>query len=180
MKQSFDLIPFAVNTAPDIEITGAIARDSNQLQFTYQLTYQLTGTSQITIPEPAPNPTRQYDLWEHTCIELFLQPQDSTQYWEFNLSPAGHWNVFRLPDYRQNIGEELAFDALPSAISQQADSLEIDLVVELDKIIAPEQKLKVGVTSVIEVYDGCLSYWALTHPGKEPDFHNQDSFILEL
>lgn len=176
MKQSFNLIPFAVDTAPEIEITGAIARDSNQLR----VTYKLTGTSQIIIPDRAVTATRQYDLWEHTCMELFLQPQGSTSYWEFNLSPAGHWNVFRLPDYRQNIGEELAYDALPSAISQQADSLEIDLVVELDKIIAPEQKLKVGVTSVIEDRDRRLSYWALNHPGKEADFHNRDSFAIDL
>ena len=176
MKQSFDLIPFAVDTAPDIEITGAIARESNQLR----VTYKLIGTSQIVIPEPASTPTRQYDLWEHTCMELFLQPQDSTSYWEFNLSPAGHWNVFRLPDYRQNIGEELTYDALPFTLSRQTDPLQIDLAIELDKIITPEQKLKVGITSVIEDRDSRLSYWALNHPGKEADFHDRDSFAIDL
>lgn len=173
--KSFDLIPFTVDTAPDIEITGAIARESNQLR----VTYQLTGASQIIIPESVPNPKRQYDLWEHTCMELFIQPQ-GTSYWEFNLSPAGHWNVFRLPDYRQNIGEELTYDALPFTLSRQADSLQIDLAIELDKITAPEQKLKVGITSVIEDRDSRLSYWALNHPGKEADFHHRDSFAIDL
>lgn len=176
MKQSFNLIPFAVNTAPDIEITGAIARDSNQLQ----ITYKLTGASQIIIPQPSPTPTRQYDLWEHTCMELFVQPQDSTSYWEFNLSPAGHWNVFRLLDYRQDLAEELVFDSLPFGVLQQANVLQLNLLVELDRIIAPEQKLKVGITSVIEDRDGRLSYWALSHPDKEADFHHQDGFAIDI
>ena len=176
MKHSFTLIPFTANTAPEIEITGAIARQNNRLK----ITYRLAGTSQLIIPEATDKPTRQYDLWEHTCFEFFLRLKNSTKYWEFNLSSAGHWNVFRFPDYRQDIAEEMAFASLPFEVIQQADLLQLDLEVNLDKIIAGDRKLEVAITTVVEDKAGQLSYWALTHPGTEADFHHRDSFIIDL
>jgi hypothetical protein len=188
MKANFALIPFATNTAPDIEITGAIERQDNQLNIEYKLVSKLQARSPreinsplpMIIPTIAPTPTRQRDLWEHTCCEFFLGLPDSTQYWEFNLSPSGHWNVYRLLDYRQNLTEEPAFDALPFQMSQEENYWQLQLEVDLPKIIPPEQNLAVGITAVIEERPNQLSYWALSHPGKEPDFHHRDAFILEL
>ena len=176
MKHSFTLIPFTANTTPEIEITGAIARRNNRLE----ITYRLRGTSQIIIPEAIDRPTRQYDLWEHTCFEFFLRLENSNKYWEFNLSPAGHWNVFRFPDYRQDIAEEMAFASLPFQVSQQANLLQLDLEVNLNKIIAGDRNLEVAITTVVEDKEQQLSYWALTHPGTEADFHHRDSFAFDL
>ena len=176
MKHGFSLIPFSVKTAPAVTITGAIARENNRLK----ITYYLAGTSQLIIPATAPRPTRQPDLWEHTCFEFFLRLKNSTKYWEFNLSPAGHWNVFRFSNYRQGMTEEIAFASLPFQVLRQADLLQLDLEVNLDKIIFPEQQLEVSITTVVENCDRQLSYWALTHCGTEADFHHQDSFILDL
>jgi len=39
---------------------------------------------------------------------------------------------------------------------------------------------RAGVSAVIEEIDGTKSYWALAHPPGEPDFHDADSFVLEL
>ena len=172
---TFTLIPWASNTAPAVEITGAIARQSDRLK----IAYKLAGVSQIILPQTNTNPTRQCDLWEHTCFEFFLKLYDSTKYWEFNLSPAGHWNVFRFPDYRQNIAEEMVFDTLPFQVLLQNDSLLLNLEVELDKIISCESDLEVGITTVVEDKQQ-LSYWALTHSTKEADFHHRDSFIIKL
>jgi hypothetical protein len=33
---------------------------------------------------------------------------------------------------------------------------------------------------VIEEADGRRSYWALHHPGPEPDFHHPDCFVAKL
>lgn len=174
--KNFSLVPFAFNNAPKIAIAGQIQRQQNQLE----ITYQVSGGSLAIVPEPAVTPTRQYELWEHTCCELFLKPQNGTQYWEFNLSPARHWNVFRFPDYRQDIAEEMAFDSLPFAVERDEDVLQVYLKVDLNKIIAPEQNLKIGVTTVVEDRDKRLSYWALTHPASQPDFHHRDSFTINL
>ena len=170
----FALIPFPSDTIPSLSINGQIERQDNQLT----LEYKLEPTSEITIPKPAASPSRQFDLWEHTCCEFFLGLKDSTQYWEFNLSPARHWNVFRFLDYRQNIAEEYAFDTLPFQVTR--DDLRIDLEVDLNQIIEPDRDLEIGITAVIEDRSSRLSYWALSHPGKEADFHLRSSFAIAL
>jgi hypothetical protein len=176
MKSSFSLISFTPDTAPAVEITGNIERRHNQLN----IEYRLVGQTAIAIPKIAKTPTRQVDLWEHTCCEFFLGLQDSTQYWEFNLSPAGHWNIYRFLDYRQNLVEETAFDSLPFQILPGNDFLELNLKVDLTPIIAPEQGLEVGIATVIEDRSSQISYWALTHLGKEADFHQRNSYLLKL
>ncbi|MEM6610824.1 MAG: DOMON-like domain-containing protein [Cyanobacteria bacterium P01_C01_bin.72] len=171
----FELIPFTPDSAPQVRVTGNIERRHNQLN----ITYNFTDSRAIVIPRPA-TPSRLFDLWEHTCCEFFLGVANSTQYWEFNLSPAGHWNVFRFPDYRQNISEEMVFEHLPFQVGTWETGLQLNLKLDLGKIIAPEQSLALGITAVIEDQAGQLSYWALSHPGKEADFHLRDSFIIEL
>ena len=173
---NFTLIPFSPDSAPAIAITGEIQRQDNRLF----IEYKLTETSSIIIPHQANLPLRQFDLWEHTCCEFFLGLKGDSKYWEFNLSPAGHWNVFRFLEYRQNIAEETAFDTLPFQVLQQDNSLLISLNINLSRIIKPEQNLQVGVTTVIENNQKQLSYWALSHPGKEADFHLRNSFAIAL
>lgn len=174
--KSFVLIPFARDTAPQIKLTGEIERHQNQLN----LEYRLEGLSEILVAEAADSPLRQFDLWEHTCFEFFVGLKESPQYWEFNLSPSGHWNVFRFLDYRQNITEEEAFAILPFQVFPQNDHWQLKLTVDLNQIIAPEQDLEIGITAVIEAQNQHLSYWALTHPAPEADFHCRDSFMLKI
>ena len=169
---NFSLIPFDLNTAPAISIDGEIERDGDRLR----IEYRLEGASQVVIPKNSVQ-TRQYDLWEHTCFEFFLGHKDSTIYWEFNLSPAKHWNVFRFLNYRQDIAEEMTFDTLPFEVLLQDDSLLLNLEVDLNKIISSKSDLEVGITTVVEDKQQQLSYWALTHPVKEADFHHRDSFM---
>jgi hypothetical protein len=176
MKSRFSLIPFTPDTASAIQITGNIERRHNQLN----IEYTLAGRSLILIPETSNTPTRQFNLWSHTCCEFFLGLQDSTQYWEFNLSPAGHWNIYHFLNYRQDLVEEIAFDSLPFQVLQGNDTLQLKLQVNLNKIIAPEQSLQVGITTVIEDQERQLSYWALTHSAKEADFHLRNSYLLKL
>jgi hypothetical protein len=176
MKSNFSLIPFTPDTAASVQITGNIERRHNQLN----IEYTLAGRSQILIPEIANTSKRQFNLWEHTCCEFFLGLQDSTQYWEFNLSPAGHWNIYRFLDYRQDLVEEIAFDSLPFQVLPENDTLQLKLQVNLNKIITPEQSLQVGITTVIEDRESQISYWALTHPAEEADFHLRNSYLLKL
>ena len=176
-QANFTLIPFAASTVPALTITGTISRQQNQLHLQYQLTGNLDT---VIIPPSTTAPRRKYDLWEHTCIEFFLGLQDSSAYWEFNLSPTGDWNVFRFPNYRQAIAEEMAFTSLPFTVWKQTNSLQIALVVDLNQIITSEQNLQVGITSVIESQNQQLSYWALKHLKSTADFHDRDSWIIDL
>lgn len=74
--------------------------------------------------------------------------------------------------------EEPAFTSLPFSVQRQPDALLLSLEIDLGKIVRPEQKLEVAVSAVIKDIDGRMSYWALAHPGPQPDFHLRDGFIL--
>ncbi len=177
-KQTFSLQPFpCYESFPNLKITGNISRNANQLTICYNLGSDL---KEIAIVPPSNAPSRKYELWEDTCFEFFLGIKDSVRYWEFNLSPAGHWNVYRFEGYRQGMQEETAFEKLPFSVHNQADALVLALDVDLNKIVSANQGIEIGITTVIKNIDGNVSYWALTHKGEEADFHLRDSFIVEL
>ena len=177
-NQTFSLKPFpSEESLRDLEVTGSIARYAHKLSLRYQLTGDL---KQVVIPRLSDTPVRSHELWENTCFEFFLGVKDSAQYWEFNLSPAGHWNVYHFDGYRQGMQEETAFNILPFSIQKQSDSLTLVLDVDLGKIVAIEQELQVAITTVIKNKNCDITCWALAHSGIEPDFHLRDSFMIEL
>ncbi len=45
---------------------------------------------------------------------------------------------------------------------------------------ATARRGRLGLSAVIEVADGSLSYWALHHPAARADFHNDGGFTLGL
>jgi hypothetical protein len=176
--QTFKMQPFpSAKPIPDLKIAGNIARQGNQFTIHYAL---LGDVKEVARAAPSDTPARKHELWKDTCFEFFLGIKNSDQYWEFNLSPAGDWNVYHFDAYRQGMQEETAFTALPFSIQHLSDGLAIALDVELDKIVPANQAIEVGITTVIKHRDGEVSYWALTHQGTEADFHRRDSFIIAL
>lgn len=175
---SFGLQPFAASpTLPQVQIDGQINRTGDRLRIDYHLRGDLAA---LAIAPPAKVPARQGQLWQHTCFEFFLGCQGSPRYWEFNLSPTGDWNVYRFNDYRQGMETEKAFTELPFSCDRQPSAFTLSLTLDLSPIIAADQRLEIAVTTVIEQSTGDLSYWALTHPGPEADFHRRDGFQLKL
>ncbi|YAF93975.1 MAG: DOMON-like domain-containing protein [Nodularia sp. CChRGM 3473] len=178
INQTFSLQPFSNNESlPNLQITGSIIRYDNRLVIKYTLTGNL---KEVAIAPPSDTPARKHDLWEDTCFEFFLSIKGSQQYWEFNLSPTGHWNVYRFDGYRQGMQAETAFTILPFTVEQQTESFTLTLDIDLGKIVAANQALEVAITTVIKDRNSEVTYWALTHQGAEADFHLRDSFIIEL
>jgi hypothetical protein len=174
----FSLEPFPTSgPVPGVEITGSIARRSHTLV----LEYDLRGpVAEFAIPAPSDAPARKSGLWQETCFEFFLAPRSSPRYWEFNLSPAGHWNAYRFAGYRQGMQEESALVSLPFGFQCQSNSLRLTLELDLESLVPPDQALEVAISAVLHRRDGAISYWALTHCGPQPDFHHRDSFVLVL
>jgi hypothetical protein len=177
-SRNFSLTPFLpAGLLSNLEIMGSISRSLN----TFTITYALLGPlSDILIPAPAEIPARKNALWEETCFEFFLAPENSDRYWEFNLSPAGHWNVYRFTSYRQGMQEEPAFTSLPFSVYRQPDALRLSLKLDLASVIPENQRLQIAVSAVIKALNGKTTCWSLTHPGPQADFHRRDGFILEL
>jgi hypothetical protein len=168
---------FYTTDATGHHITGNIERNGNKLTIQYALTGEL---KEIAIAPPSNTPTRQDELWQDTCFEFFLGIKNSPEYWEFNLSPCGNWNVYHFDGYRQGMQEELAFSSLPFKVKNPGNSLKLILDVDLAKIVSEDQLIDVAIATVIKQINGEITYWALTHRGAEADFHLRDSFIIEL
>ena len=175
---NFSLHPFGL-TGPglDLGITGQLSRRAPNLAIRYVLVGRL---AEVAMPAPAAAPARRRGLWEETCFEFFLGLQDSPGYWEFNLSPAGTWNVYRFSGYRQDLTEEPAFTSLPFDLQRRQDSLGVTLEIDLTRIIPAGRALEVGVAAVVKLTDGRATYWALSHPGPRPDFHRREGFSLNM
>ena len=184
MNDHFCLQPFSTSKShqttasllPDLQITGNIARCANTLTLSYEL---LAPLAEVVIPPLADKPVRKNELWQETCFEFFLGIKNFEQYWEFNLSPSVHWNIYQFDAYRQGMQEEIAFTSLPFSI-HQADALLLALKLDLAKLVPAEQTLEVAISTVINHTNSELTYWALTHPGLQADFHRRDSFLVEL
>ena len=176
-SQGFFLRPFpSACPLPSVKITGTVGRRGSVLYLGYDL---LGLTEALAIPAPAAVPARRDGLWKETCFELFLGLEKSDRYWEFNFSPAGHWNVFGFETYRQGMQEEQAFASLPFSVQSHPDGLNLSVELDLEKIILRDHALKAGISAVVRSAGGDCTYWALTHPGTQPDFHRKDGFIIK-
>lgn len=176
-------VPFFLKPFPgggngfDVKITGTIARQAG----TFSLDCSLLGNlSELSLPAPEASPGRRDGLWKETCLEVFVGENGSERYWEFNLSPAGHWNVYRFSSYRKDKREEPAYSSLPVRIRTEPGALRLSLDLVLEKILSADKAIEVGVCAVLRTATGRRSHWALAHPGLRPDFHRRDGFTLVI
>lgn len=178
VSQRFALHPFDGGSAsPLLQLGGEISRLERRLL----LRFRLAGASEaVHLPSPVAAPSRRDGLWSTTCFECFWALEGERPYWELNLSPAGHWNLYRLENYREGLRPEPGDDQPPHRVVRDAGVLTLQLDLPLPPAIPTEAALQVAITSVIEERSGRLSYWALAHPGPEPDFHRRDGFLLRL
>ena len=98
------LRPFDPATAPKrLRLEANLRRQGTSLTVRWILSGDL---QQLRLPEPVEEPQRLDELWTSTCLECFLARPADEGYWELNLSPAGHWNLYRLDGYRQGLRPE--------------------------------------------------------------------------
>jgi hypothetical protein len=104
----------------------------------------------VRIP-PRRKPRFADGLWRHTCFEVFVAKKGARAYREYNFSPSGEWAAYAFSSYRKRGPAKIAGGPL-----------------------------QIGLCAVIEEKSGALSYWALRHPRRKPDFHDRRGFVLEL
>ena len=175
---------------------GAIWHDQRLL-----VRFELSGPlQQLRIPAPATPAQRRDGLWQSTCVEAFVGVRGQAAYWEINLCPSGHWNLYGLTGYRQDLRPETAVQTLPLKRQQgwhEADrwehlSLAFELPLQVDgtdliwgprtpddslpgKPLATE--LEISATAVLDHQQHGCSYWAWRHTTNEADFHQRSSFV---
>ena len=177
-EHSFSLIPFPDSNIPTIKITGKISRQDHLLAVHYSLTGEIEN---VLLPKISPLPTRKDELWTATCFEFFLGVADHPQYWEFNMSCSGDWNVYSMDAYRRvGFREETSIQRLQFEVQNKTDWLLVDVIVDLNSIIQKEDLIQAGISSIIQTRDRNETYWALAHPNPQADFHLRQSFTLQL
>ncbi len=175
---AFSLIPFpGAAPAPDVRVVGAVDRHGGSLAVRYELLGDLSG---LSIPARADVPARRDRLWEDTCFELFLAAGGSREYREFNLSPAGHWNVYRFASCRQGMREDDSYASLPFDVGAETGALRLSLHTDIGSIVPAEERVEAAICAVVRTWAGVATYWALAHPGEKPDFHRRDGFVLNI
>jgi hypothetical protein len=176
--QSFSLVPFPAPRIPEITITGKVSLDDHSLSLYYSLTGQI---EQVLLPPTSASPTRRDELWKATCFEIFLAVKDQPAYWEFNMSPSGDWNIYRMDAYRRiGFRAETALSHLPFEMKKRAKEYSLDVSVDLASLFLLQQQLELGITAIVQTKDGAETYWALAHPAPQADFHLRAGFTLAL
>lgn len=178
MSENYPLKPFpAASGRSPYAVSATLDRQGRILAMEFALTGAL---AELHLPELAVRPERRDELWQQTCFEFFLARPDGQEYWECNLSPAGHWNLYHFSDYRQGMVEELAVAELPVRICRQPKLFHLALVFDLSWLGAGADSWQLGVSAVVREKTGPISYWALSHPGSKPDFHHRGAFLLTI
>ena len=186
VSQVCRLHPHPSMPAPSLAISAEmIWREKGVLTLSY-VVLPLESNEQRSLPEQligpwsegSPRGQRRDDLWEHTCFEAFLGLPDDPRYWELNVSPSGDWNLYRFSDYRQREADQ-SLGSAPE-VTLQPLGRGLRCTVEFDPCgfwpcsLVPA----IGLTMVVEHTPGDLSFWALSHPGEQADFHDRRSFLV--
>lgn len=173
-----ELTPHPLSCAP----SDCILRAALDISASGALTarFLLQGKlNRLLLPPLCKNPGRRDGLWRHTCFEIFIGG-DGERYHEYNFAPSGCWAAYAFARYRQRMETPV----MPPAINLTGGSDRIVLTATLgDDALPPADAGRawhIGLSAVLETKDARLSYWALHHAGKEPDFHLREGFTLRL
>ena len=185
VRQVCPLIPFDLDQSPEVRAMAEFVwREDSDLELSFSLwpkaaedCDELLNLSSSERRQAGGSARRMDNLWKHTCFETFLTTPGTRGYWEINASPNGDWNVYRFSDYRSGGIAEPQAEAPVVTIGRDGFGYRCSIAIQLKPWWQHPQPPELALSMVLEDRSGSLSYWALTHPGNEPDFHDRRSFL---
>ena len=179
-SHSAELKPHPASSCDAIRRIGVRIEPSEHLPG-WRISFRIEGkTSSLRLPLPV-SARRSDGLWQHTCFEAFLQADASDSYYEFNFAPSGEWAAYRFSGRRTDRSSpEMPAPAIH--FQRAADSCELiaDIPIPALPELASAAVVRAGLSAVVESEDGSLSWWALSHAGDEPDFHDPSTFAVRV
>jgi hypothetical protein len=178
------LQPFAPSSESPVRalVASATREGDRGLRFRYVLDADLSA---VCIPAGRlPRPAD--ELWKHTCFEAFIASASAgDDYRELNFSPSTEWAAYSFERYRKGMARVPLSAAPRIEVTQSGTQLVMDALVTAPGLLpeswrAPEAKLRIALSAVIEDASGRITYWALKHAPDKPDFHHAAGFILEV
>lgn len=162
---------------PPLVIRSIEARVIGSDERWLRLRWRIEGSAKILFPAFA-GKGRADELWKTTCFEAYLQPQGGTAYVELNLSPSERWAAYDFTSYREGMSERPLPHEPTCAIRAGQDMAIFDAAIPVAGL--PDVACNLGLTAMIEEEGGRLSYWAMSHKGERPDFHDAACFAAKL
>lgn len=150
-------------------VTAAVAATGDGCSAEFRLDGKI---GDIILPRSA-QPSRQDDLWQTTCFEIFWQPLGDTAYREFNLSPSGQWAAYDFDSFRTGM-RDAPLESVSIACSHDAEGLVLTARIAAN-LPDPAQ---VALNAVLELANGSKQYWALAFPPGKPEFHSEANRAL--
>ena len=172
--------PCSAVQAITVEVRS-LAHDSPAAPAGWRLRYRLQGDlSRLRVPPIASAPGPTDFLWQHTCFEAFVGKPSTRGYREFNFSPSGQWAsyIFQSERVRDEGAGEWAISSPCIGLTLEPEALTLEA--NLAHSAPEEGELLLGLSAVIELQDGNLSYWALSHPSELADFHHKAGWTGRL
>jgi hypothetical protein len=158
-------------------IAVAIERTGAELRLSYRLEGDI---ARLRLPDPA-EAMRADSLWQHTCFEAFLRPDGGDRYYEFNFAPSSAWAAYGFAARRSDRElPELAAPAIASRRNEGTFEMTVRLPLGGLPELAQAAAIDAGLAAVVEDARGMLTYWALAHTTREPDFHDPATFQLRI
>ena len=182
VRQVCPLIPFDVDHCPAVlAMAEFVWKENAPLELSFSLSPKLTESSidclSLNSCKTNPSAQRLDNLWSHTCFEAFLACPGEKGYWEMNVSPNGDWNLYQFSDYRTGGMADPLAEAPEVSFSMDRLGCLCTIQILLKPWWQHTEIPEISLTMVLEDQSGSLSYWALTHPGDRPDFHDRRGFL---
>lgn len=174
---TFRLIPFSAEPLGEVAVAGSVSRDRSCLQLRFRISGEIGS---LRIPGAAAKPSRRDELWRSTCCECFFRIAGAVGYYELNVSPSGDWNLYHFQAYRSGMAEVSSVLAIACTTLAAERSFILDCAVPMVGLAGRDDQIDIGVSCVLAYNDGGTEYWALAHPGQQPDFHHPEGFLLRL
>ncbi|MDD1444212.1 hypothetical protein MEO93_28515 [Dolichospermum sp. ST_sed3] len=175
-KINFNLKPFEPLESLSLDIFGIISYDLDYLKICYELTGDIYL---INIPKLIYG-ERKNNLWKNSCFEFFVSETNSSKYFEFNLSPSSDFNIYAFDDYRTNMKEFIDLKNPSINIINKNDKLFLEIQINIKDLFKTKIPLKLGISAIIKDINNECYYFSLVHSKPIPDFHDRNSFIIDL
>ena len=161
-----------------LALGGGLLCQDGKLTVVFHLHGDL-GNLDLPTCRKAGAPARSQQLWHRSCFEVFLARSDQEQCCEVNLCPDGCWNIYRFTGYRCGMSEPPQASAR-LAVAAGEKTLTLAATLALPAEFGCRPPIRAGLCAVLLHRDRTRSYWALTHPGSQPDFHDRRGFLYSL
>lgn len=174
--QAYPLIPHP-SSAPST-VTAVGVRVDNSAAHWLRLRWRIDAPGALILPRIG-SKARIDGLWQTTCFELFLRPEDQVGYSEWNLSPSRGWNAYDFDGYRAGMRERVVERAPDCVIHAGSKFTLFDAAIP--RAALPSASCAMALTAVIEEEGGLKSYWSIAHPQQDKqDFHDPACFAATL